>query len=259
RPFFKKYKIQKHKVVTWPLLKESLKLQLKHQIFYIFPIAVAQLLWVPPTVLPAEAPPLIEFCGQILLYLFMFDASYFFFHLAEHKARSLRLLFVYHGIEKTIRFWIELILIRWLYRWCHSVHHEYNSPFAATTQHLHPFELFLVGAFTTTIPWILDTHPLTYWAWFFVAQSVSYEEIKVHTGYDFPFALHRFIPFYGGAPAHDMHHQRPLTSFQPIMNYLDRLFGYYVSYEDLLKMRKEQAEKYGHYDEDDEKGCKKIN
>lgn len=79
----------------------------------------------------------------------------------------------------------------------------YSSPFAAAAQHLHPFELFFVATFITCIPWILNTHCLTYWGWFIVAQSVSYE---VHIGYDFPFFPHRFIPFYAGAPAHDMHH-----------------------------------------------------
>lgn len=44
-------------------------------------------------------------------------------------------------------------------------------------------------------------------------------------GYDFPFLLHRFIPFYSGAPAHDMHHLRPLSCFEPWLNYLDRIFG----------------------------------
>jgi hypothetical protein len=77
----------------------------------------------------------------------------------------------------------------------------YSSPFAAAAQHLHPFELFCVATFITCFPWILNTHCLTYWGWFVVAQSVSYE---VHIGYDLPFMPHRWLPFYAGAPAHDM-------------------------------------------------------
>ncbi|TKR72899.1 hypothetical protein L596_020285 [Steinernema carpocapsae] len=230
-PYFKKHKIQKNKVVTGTLIWQSLRLEIKNQILYILPMALVQLVWVPATVLPKEAPAVMELCGQVLLYFLIFDAVYFFFHLANHK-------------------------IRFLYRWCHSVHHEFSSPFAVTAQHLHPFELFFVGGIITTLPWIMDTHPLTYWVWFFVAQSVSYE---VHTGYDFPFALHHFVPFYSGAPAHDMHHLRPLTCFQPWLNYLDRLFGYHVSYEDLLKMRKEQAERYGRYEEETVQDLKKFN
>uniref|UniRef100_A0A1I7XK07 Fatty acid hydroxylase domain-containing protein n=1 Tax=Heterorhabditis bacteriophora TaxID=37862 RepID=A0A1I7XK07_HETBA len=116
--------------------------------------------------------------------------------------------------------------------------------------------LFFVGTFITTIPWIFPTHCLTYWAWFFIAQSVSYE---VHIGYDFPFALHRFLFFYSGAPAHDMHHLRPLTCFQPWFNYMDRLMGYHITYDDLKKMAEEKSKRYGLYSKEDEKGLEKIN
>jgi len=166
-----------------------------------------------------------------LICFVLFDFSYFCFHVAMHK-------------------------IKWLYRWCHSVHHMYSSPFTAAAQHLHPFELFFVATFITCVPWIFNVHCLTYWVWFFVAQSVSYE---VHTGYDFPFALHRFLPFYSGAPAHDMHHLRPLTCFQPWLNYMDRLFGYHITYEDLKRMSKEQEKRHGLYTAEDEEGLKKIN
>lgn len=82
---------------------------------------------------------------------------------------------------------------------------------------------------------------------------------QVHVGYDFPFALHRFFWFYSGAPAHDMHHLRPLTCFQPWFNYLDRLMGYHITYEDLKKMTASKLKKFGVYSADDEKGLIKIN
>ncbi|CAB3400591.1 unnamed protein product [Caenorhabditis bovis] len=117
-------------------------------------------------------------------------------------------------------------------------------------------KLFFVGSFITTVPWIFKTHCLTYWVWFFVAQSVSYE---VHIGYDFPFALHRFFWFYSGAPAHDMHHLRPLTCFQPWFNYLDRIMGYHITYEHLKKMTAQKLQRYGLYNAEDEKGLEKHN
>ncbi|KAI1719836.1 fatty acid hydroxylase superfamily domain-containing protein [Ditylenchus destructor] len=229
--FFKTAKIQKDRKVTWPLIKASLKHQLYNQIVWIYPMALAQLMYVSETELPELAPTLWEITWQILTFFVIFDAGYFAFHLTCHK-------------------------VRFLYRWCHSVHHMYSSPFAAAAQHLHPFELFFVGTFITTLPWAFDTHCLTYWLWFVVAQSVSYE---VHTGYDFPFMLHRFVPFYAGAPAHDMHHLRPLSCFQPWLNYLDRLFGYYLSYDELKEMNREKAERYATYTEGEEDGLKKIN
>ncbi|KAH7703359.1 Protein F35C8.5 [Aphelenchoides avenae] len=230
-PFFKRAKIQKDRKVTWDLIKESLHLQLFNQLLWIYPMALVQLLWVPEETLPPLAPTVWELCSQLLIFFLLFDAGYFAFHVLMHK-------------------------VRFLYRWCHSVHHMYSSPFAAAAQHLHPFELFYVATFITTVPWLFPTHCLTYWLWFVVAQSVSYE---VHIGYDFPFMLHRFLPFYAGAPAHDMHHMRPLTCFEPWFNYLDRLFGYYLSYDDLKKMSKDKLERYGRYSNEDEKGLKKIN
>ncbi|KAI6227064.1 Cholesterol 25-hydroxylase-like protein [Aphelenchoides besseyi] len=230
-PFFAKAKIQKNMRVTWDLIKESLYLQMFNQLLWIYPMALVQLIWVPDQELPVLAPTMWKFCSQIFIFFILFDAGYFVFHLVMHK-------------------------VRFLYRWCHSIHHMYSSPFAAAAQHLHPFELFFVATFITCVPWAFDHHCLTYWAWFVVAQSVSYE---VHIGYDFPFMLHRFIPIYAGAPAHDMHHVRPLTCFQPWFNYLDRLFGYYISYDDLKKMNRATLERYGKYSTADEEGLKKIN
>ena len=57
---------------------------------------------------------------------------------------------------------------------------------------------------------------------FIVANWVS---IEVHLGYDFPWAAHQWIPIYGGAPSHDLHHARPLSNFEPWLNYLDKLMG----------------------------------
>ena len=50
-----------------------------------------------------------------------------------------------------------------------------------------------------------------------------------HIGFDFPISSHRLIPFVllGGAPKHDMHHQKPLTNFAPFFNHLDHLLGSY--------------------------------
>uniref|UniRef100_A0A7E4ZYU8 Fatty acid hydroxylase domain-containing protein n=1 Tax=Panagrellus redivivus TaxID=6233 RepID=A0A7E4ZYU8_PANRE len=229
--FFKTAKIQKDRKVTWALIKESLKLQFFNNILWIYPMALVQLIWVPDADLPPLAPTVWEVVWQNTVFFLAFDLYYFTAHYLMHR-------------------------IRWMYRWCHSVHHMYSSPFAAAAQHLHPFELFIVATFITTFPWLFTTHCLTYWLWFVIAQSVSYE---VHTGYDFPFFLHRFLPFYSGAPAHDMHHMRPLTCYEPWFNYLDRIFGHHISYSDLKKMGAEKAKRYGIYADGDEAGLKKIN
>lgn len=49
--------------------------------------------------------------------------------------------------------------------------------------------------------------------------------VDAHIGYDLPLSPHHWLPFWGGSIKHDMHHQRPLTNFQPFFNWFDRLFG----------------------------------
>ena len=51
--------------------------------------------------------------------------------------------------------------------------------------------------------------------------------VEAHIGFDFPFLLHNLDPtgMIGGSPKHDMHHQKPLTNFQPFFNHWDKLLG----------------------------------
>uniref|UniRef100_A0A0B6Z0P5 Fatty acid hydroxylase domain-containing protein n=2 Tax=Arion vulgaris TaxID=1028688 RepID=A0A0B6Z0P5_9EUPU len=51
--------------------------------------------------------------------------------------------------------------------------------------------------------------------------------VEAHIGFDFPFLLHNLDPtgIIGGSPKHDMHHQKPLTNFQPFFNHFDKMFG----------------------------------
>ncbi|CAJ0584245.1 unnamed protein product, partial [Mesorhabditis spiculigera] len=176
-PFFKNHKIQKDRKVTWDLIKKSLFLQMWNQLLWIYPLALVQLIWVPPIHLPPLAPTVFEFVTQLAFCFLAFDFSYFWFHFLFHK-------------------------VKFLYRWCHSVHHMYSSPFAAAAQHLHPFELFFVGTFITG---------------------------------------------------------KPLTCFEPWFNYLDRLMGYHITYEDLKKMAEEKSKRFGLYNKEEEKGLEKIN
>jgi sterol desaturase/sphingolipid hydroxylase (fatty acid hydroxylase superfamily) len=48
-------------------------------------MALVQLIWVADQELPELAPPLFEFCWQILVFFVLFDAAYFIFHLTMHK------------------------------------------------------------------------------------------------------------------------------------------------------------------------------
>jgi len=96
------------------------------------------------------------------------------------------------------------------------------SPSCWVTQYLHPYELTVVGICTTTSPWCFGTHPLIHWSFMLLCIALS---VEAHVGYDLPLSLHHWAPFWGGSVKHDMHHQRPLTNFQPFFTWFDRLFG----------------------------------
>ena len=53
--------------------------------FRIYPMALVQLIWVPPTELPELAPTLFEFTTQLAIFFLSFDFTYFWFHYVMHK------------------------------------------------------------------------------------------------------------------------------------------------------------------------------
>lgn len=195
--WIQKYKIQPDREVTWPAVKNAMLETTWNHIMYILPVSVAQYVWTPNTLLPTVAPGLWEFCWQQYAALAIFDLEYFIWHYVHHK-------------------------VRFLYRHVHSIHHHYSSPSSWVTQYLHPYELISVGIFTTTSPWFFNPHPLTQWSFMLFSIIVS---VDAHIGYDLPFLPHHWAPFWGGSIKHDMHHQRPLTNFQPFFSWWDRLFG----------------------------------
>lgn len=195
--WIQKYKIQTDRVVTWQAVRNAMVLTTWNHLLFLLPVSVAQWVWTPDTELPTVAPGLWEFCWQQYAALAIFDFEYFVWHFMHHK-------------------------IRFLYRHVHSVHHHYSSPNAWVTQYLHPYELITVGIYTTTSPWFFSAHPLTQWSFMQFSILVS---VDAHIGYDLPFLPHHWMPFWGGSIKHDMHHQKPLSNFQPFFNWWDRLLG----------------------------------
>lgn len=197
--WYQKYKIQPDKDVTAAQIWDTLSLTFWNHVLFIMPAAMAQWVWTPPTPLPDLAPTLWEFCWQQFAALLIFDFQYFVWHWNHHK-------------------------VRFLYRHIHAVHHRYSSPFCWVTQYLHPWELITVGFLTTTNTWFFNCHCLTTWSYMLLSITVS---VEAHIGFDFPFLPSAWFPFgfFGGSPKHDMHHQKPLTNYQPFFNHFDRLFG----------------------------------
>lgn len=191
-------KIQPNKVVTWPHIRKAAALTIWNQLIYILPASVAQWVYGPALDLPTLAPTVFEFFWHQFASLALFDLQYWIWHTTHHK-------------------------IRFLYRHVHAIHHEYHSPNCWNTQYLHPFELISVGIFTTTTPWFFKAHPLSCWSFQNLSISIS---VDAHIGYDLPFLPHNWMPFWGGSIKHDMHHQKPLTNFEPFFSWWDMLFGF---------------------------------
>ncbi len=168
-----------------------------NQVLYILPVSIAQWVWTPDTELPRVAPTMWEFCWQQYAAVVLFDAEYYLWHFVHHR-------------------------VRFLYRHVHSVHHQFHSPHSWVSQYLHPWELITIGFFTVTAPMLFGAHPLTHWNFQFFMILIS---VEGHIGYEIPLMPHNWAPFWGGGPKHDMHHQKPLTNFQPFLNQFDRLFG----------------------------------
>lgn len=189
-------KIQPDVTVTWKVTRQAIALTCWNQVLYVLPVSVAQCVWTPETSLPALAPGVIEFVWHHYAALVVMDAMFYAWHVIHHHNR-------------------------FLYRHVHSVHHTYHTINCWVVQYLHPWELICVGLFGTVAPWILRCHPLTTWSFMVFLNFLSIDE---HCGYSFPLAPHNWIPFYGGALKHDMHHFQPLTNLQPYFIWFDHLF-----------------------------------
>ncbi|KAG0783510.1 hypothetical protein G6F57_005524 [Rhizopus arrhizus] len=66
-----------------------------------------------------------------------------------------------------------------------------------------------------------------------------FQAIDAHSGYDFPWSLCHWVPFWAGADHHDYHHQAFIGNYASSFRWWDYLFGTDVKYR---AYRKRQAE-----------------
>ncbi|XP_035628801.1 cholesterol 25-hydroxylase-like protein 2 [Oncorhynchus keta] len=198
-PALNSYKLHPDRPVTWDNIWTTLYLTAYNHLVYIFPAAVGQWLWRPPIPLPRDAPTLMSFLLGILGCMVVFDFQFYLWHLLHHR-------------------------VPWLYRTFHAMHHQYLQPFSLVTQYVSAWELISSGFWTTVDPLLLQCHCLTAWGFMVFTICVSTED---HCGYDFPWSLHRLVPFglWGGPPKHDAHHRMPGTNFAPFFSHWDWLGG----------------------------------
>jgi len=80
----------------------------------------------------------------------------------------------------------------------------FPAPFSIAGEYAHPVEQMILGVGTVIGPCLFAKHVTTVYLWMIVR---LFQVVDCHSGYDFPWSLNRFLPFYGGAEYHDFHHE----------------------------------------------------
>lgn len=94
------------------------------------------------------------------------------------------------------------------YKYIHKQHHRYAAPFGLSAEYAHPAETMSLGFGTVGMPifYVLYTgklHLFTLCVWVVLR---LFQAVDSHSGYDFPWSLNKFLPFWAGAEHHDLHH-----------------------------------------------------
>ncbi|VAH05975.1 unnamed protein product [Triticum turgidum subsp. durum] len=135
-------------------------------------------------------------------------------------------LLVYFLVEDYLNYWIHRLLHgEWGYEKIHRIHHEYTAPIGFAAPYAHWAEVLILGIPSFAGPAIAPGHMITFWLWIILRQM---EAIDTHSGFDFPFSLTKYIPFYGGAEYHDYHHYvggQSQSNFASVFTYCDYLYG----------------------------------
>jgi len=198
-PYFNKYKIQNQKIPTvqeqWQCAKLVLLIHFTvelPQIWLFHPLATY--VGMESTV-PFPAWTTIAF--QIAVFFVLEDAWHYWMHRAMHWGP--------------------------LYKGVHKLHHQYSAPFGLAAEYASPIEVMVLGIGTVVVPivWCAitkDLHVLTMYLWIVCR---LFQAIDAHSGYEFPWSLHNFLPFWAGADYHDTHHERFIGNYSSSFRWWD--------------------------------------
>jgi len=198
-PYFNKYKIQNQKIPTAAEQWQCAKLVLiSHftvelpQIWLFHPMAQ---FWGMAYGVPF--PSLWTMTYQIAIFFVLEDAWHYWAHRAFHWGP--------------------------LYRGIHKIHHQYSAPFGLAAEYASPLEVMSLGFGTVGVPilWCAitkDLHIMTMYVWITLR---LFQAIDAHSGYDFPWSLHHFLPFWAGAEHHDVHHEKFVGNYASSFRWWD--------------------------------------
>lgn len=126
-----------------------------------------------------------------------------------------------------------------LYKAIHKIHHQYSAPFGLAAEYASPIEVMILGFGTVSCPilWCAftgDLHILTMYIWIILR---LFQAIDAHSGYEFPWSLHHFLPFWAGADHHDLHHEKFIGNYASSFRWWDYLLDTEYT-PDALKRRR---------------------
>jgi len=224
-PYFRKWKLQEHKVASWADQWKCLKLVLlTHftvelpQIWSFHPFA--EYFGMATHQVPFPAWTTIAY--QVALFFVLED----FWHYWAHRA-----LHVYPVLYKRI----------------HKLHHEFSAPFGLAAEYAHPLEILILATGTIGGPilwcWLSkgNLHIFTMYIWIVLR---LFQAVDAHSGYDFPWSLQHFFPLWSGADHHDFHHMNFLGCYSTSFRIWDHVFGTDKSYKAYVA-KKKAAKKAG--------------
>lgn len=199
-PWFRRYKLQQNKV---PTMKEqaycAALVLLSHvtvelpQIWLFHPMS--QFFGLSTSV---PFPHWTKMAFQICVFFVFEDAWHYWTHRAMHSYAP-------------------------LYKHIHKIHHQYSAPFGLAAEYASPIEVMVLGLGSVGPPilWCAitgDLHILTMYCWIVLR---LFQAIDAHSGYDFPWSLHHFLPFWAGAEHHDVHHEKFIGNYASSFRWWD--------------------------------------
>ncbi|KAJ1988696.1 C-4 sterol methyl oxidase [Dimargaris cristalligena] len=137
-------------------------------------------------------------------------------------------IFLFMVFEDTFHYWMHRALHYGpFYRYIHKQHHEFSAPFGLTAEYAHPLEILILGMGTIGGPllWVMatgDMHIFTVLTWIVVRLL---QTVDSHSGYDFPWSLRHWLPFWSGAEHHDYHHMAFVNNYSTAFRWWDYLCG----------------------------------